>query len=379
MRKILVLVIGTLLVVALLVFLARDSVSKLLFRPTITNTLPGAKVTETVDEEMVSIVAENLSVPWEIVFLPNGDLLVTERPGSLLRIGEETKLVKMIEGVEHVGEGGLLGLALHPQFETNNYIYLYLTTKENGQFTNQVERYELRRDVLENKMVILDGIAGAQFHDGGRIEFSPDGYLYITTGDAGDTNSAQDPNSLNGKILRVKDNGSVPEDNPFGNEVYSLGHRNPQGIAWDDERKLWSTEHGPSGLESGYDELNLITKGANYGWPIVRGSEAKEGFLSPIIQSGSDETWAPAGLISLEGSLYFAGLRGETLYEAKLSGNGVERLVSHFREEFGRLRSVTVGPDGYLYISTSNTDGRGNQNQGDDKIIKINPLLLKQQ
>lgn len=376
MRKALVLAIGAILVAAL-IFLARDNISKFLFRPTGTSTLPGTKVTETVDEEMISVVAENLEIPWEIEFLPNGDLLVTERPGNLLRIGPETKLVKKIEGVEHVGEGGLLGLALHPQFETNNYIYLYLTTKEGGQLTNRVERYKLTGDSIEGKEIILDGISGAQYHDGGRIRFGPDGNLYITTGDAGDANSAQDPNSLSGKILRVKDDGGIPEDNPFQNEVYSLGHRNPQGLAWDNEGRLWSTEHGPSGMESGYDELNLITMGANYGWPFIRGSGTSEGLVSPIIQSGSDETWAPAGMAYLDGSLFFAGLRGETLYEAKLNNGGVEKLVSHFREEFGRLRAVTVSPDGYLYISTSNMDGRGNQNPRDDKIIKINPLLLK--
>jgi len=180
---------------------------------------------------------------------------------------DKEKQVIEVEGVEATGEGGLLGLAVHPQFVENQYLYLYLTSKEEGGVVNRVERYRLVENQLEEREVMVVGILGAAYHDGGRMEFGPDGKLYITTGDAGQPNLAQDKESLNGKILRINDDGSVPEDNPFGNQVYSYGHRNPQGLAWDSQERLWATEHGPSGLQTGNDELNLIVKGRNYGWP----------------------------------------------------------------------------------------------------------------
>lgn len=201
-------------------------------------------------------------------------------------------------------------------------------------------------------------------------EGKPDYYLYITTGDAGDKQSAQDINSLSGKILRIKDDGSELE-------VYSYGHRNPQGLAWDEQSRLWITEHGPSGLESGFDEINLIKQGGNYGWPIVQGDETQEGLVDPVVQSGANDTWAPAGMIYWDGSFFFAGLRGQTLYEAKLNDDDSLTLVSHFQGEYGRLRAVVLGPDNHLYISTSNTDGRGSKGKGDDKIIRIDPNLFR--
>lgn len=362
-------------------FTYQDKISKLFFSPTTSDVEKGISSTDLIkDKEPVKnieVIAENLEIPWELVFLPNGDMLVTERPGRLLRIGNETKLITEIEGVEHVGEGGLLGMVLHPNFSRNRWLYLYLTTKESGGLTNRVERYRLQNDKLSEKEIILDDILGAKFHDGGRIEFGPDGYLYITTGDAGNKPSAQDTTSLNGKILRITEDGSIPADNPFGNAVYSYGHRNPQGIAWDNEGRLWSTEHGPSGLQSGFDEVNLIKKGGNYGWPELKGDEEKVGMISPSIQSGADDTWAPAGLEYLNGSLFFAGLRGEALYEAKIGSGYSLILKMHFGEEFGRLRAVRLGSDGFLYVTTSNRDGRGEVNVGDDKIIKINPDIFK--
>lgn len=321
------------------------------------------------------IVAENLEIPWEVAFLPNGELLVTERPGRLLKIGEDRK-VYTISGVKHTGEGGLLGLALDPDFANNRFLYLYLTSEEDGQIVNRVERYRLNNNSLDERKVIFSGILGSSNHDGGRMEFGPDGYLYVTTGDAGRSELSQDTNSLNGKILRISKDGSIPPDNPFGNAVYSYGHRNVQGITWDASNRLWATEHGRSGIQSGFDELNLIEKGGNYGWPLVQGDETKAGMISPIIHSGADETWAPADAEYLNGSIFFAGLRGETLYEAKLSGTTVSRLVKHLVGEYGRLRATRVDPNGYLYITTSNRDGRGSVNPGDDKIIRIHPRIL---
>lgn len=351
----------------------RARIFRIFYRPTQTLLPEGVKINE---NNIFEIVADNLQIPWEIVFLPDGNLLVTERLGTLKRIGKEGR-VYIIEGVKHVGEGGLLGVALHPRFSENHWIYLYLTTAVGDGLKNRVERYRLENNRLSEKKVIIDNIPGAVYHDGGRIAFGPDGYLYITTGDAGNSNLAQNINSLAGKILRLKDNGSIPADNPFGNASYSYGHRNPQGLAWDGKGRLWATEHGRSGVLSGLDELNLIEKGKNYGWPAIQGDETRAGMESPIAQSGPDETWAPAGIAFLNGSLFFGGLRGESIYEAKILDDNKVALKTHFRKEYGRIRAVVLGPDGYLYITTSNTDGRGEPHLGDDKIIKINPKVLR--
>lgn len=318
------------------------------------------------------VVIENLEIPWEIAFLPSGEILLTERPGRVLKIGQDKKVIE-VAGVRHIGEGGLLGLALHPDFANNNFIYLYYTTQEGGQLGNKVERYKLENDALADRKIIIEGILGSSNHDGGRIAFGPDGYLYVTSGDAQQTNLAQDRNSLNGKILRVKDDGSIPTDNPFGNAVYSYGHRNVQGIAWEGDGRLWATEHG----QSAFDELNLIEKGKNYGWPTIQGDERRDGMTTPVINSGPDETWAPSGAIYFEGSIFFAGLRGETLYQAKVENGKVVELKKHLQNEYGRLRTVVLGPDGYLYILTNNRDGRGIPKTGDDKLIRINPQILQ--
>lgn len=331
----------------------------------------GIQTTTIPVQQETEIIAQDLSIPWDIAYLPDGQMLVTERSGKLLMVGTETKTIKEIEGVMHKGEGGLLGIAVHPQFEKNNYIYLYSTTLVDGDISNRVERYTLIKDVLGQRKVILSGIKGSSNHDGGQLAFGPDGYLYITTGDAENPDLAQDKNSLNGKILRIKDDGTIPTDNPFKNAVYSLGHRNPQGLAWDKSGALWETEHGPSGLQSGYDEINRIEKGKNYGWPLIRGDEKRDGFASPVLQSGGRDTWAPAGLAYKNGSLYFTGLRGEAVYEAKINKDNTINLTAHYKKEFGRLRAITLGPDGSLYISTSNRDGRGRAKNEDDKIIKL--------
>ena len=324
-------------------------------------------------EDDIEVVADNLQIPWGIAFLPGGDMLTTERAGTLRRIGEEGGMY-VIEGVEHTGEGGLLGIALHPQFSENQWMYLYLTTKTEDGLINRVERYRFKGDELSEKTIIINNIPGALYHDGGRISFGPDGYLYITVGDAGKSGRAQDTNSLSGKILRLSDDGSIPSDNPFGNAVYSYGHRNPQGLAWDAAGQLWATEHG----SFGFDELNLIKKGKNYGWPEVRGDETRFGMEPPAVHSGRDETWAPTGMAYVNGSLFFGGLRGESLYEARILEGSKVSLISHFRLDFGRIRAVVLGPDNYVYISTSNTDGRGSPNPDDDKIIRINPAIFEE-
>ena len=202
-------------------------------------------------------VATGLEVPWELAFLPDGDLLLTERPGRLVRLGPDgtERWAVPVPGVRARGEGGLLGLALHPRYPENRWIYLYLTA--DGE--NRVERWRLADDgALTGRLVVVEGIPVASFHDGGRIAFGPEGRLWVTTGDAGRPELAQDTASPAGKILRVRDDGRPAPGNPFGTRVWSLGHRNPQGLAWDGAGTLWSTEHGPSGIQSGFDEVNRV-------------------------------------------------------------------------------------------------------------------------
>ena len=325
-------------------------------------------------EVKFGVFAKDLDTPWSMAFLPNGDMLVTERSGKIVRIGQDGKTFP-IKGVTETSEGGLLGLALHPDFAKNHLLYLYLTTSKGG-LHNQVVRYTLSGDTLTFNKTIIADIPAGDMHDGGGIAFGPDGKLYVTTGENYTTpNLAQDKQSLAGKILRINDDGSTPSDNPFGNLVWSYGHRNPQGITWDNQGRMWATEHGPSAAQgSGQDELNLIVKGGNYGWPIVHGSETAKGMRSPIIQSGSATTWAPSGIAYADGSLFFAGLRGQTLYQAVLGKGDTVTLKEHFAGKYGRLRAVAVH-DGVLYFSTSNRDGRGSPKADDDRIFQA-PLSM---
>ncbi len=334
-----------------------------------------AKETDLKSNKDIKVIAENLKIPWEIVFLPDKRILITERPGTVkILTPKGDDLEYKVDEVYHYGEGGLLGAAVHPDFEKNNFIYLYLTYRKNNEILNKVVRYRLENNRLNQDKIIIDNIKGAIFHDGGRIEFGPDGYLYITTGDATQPELSQDPSNLNGKILRLSDEGDIPPDNPFGNPVYSYGHRNPQGLAWDSSGQLWITEHGPSGALSGFDEVNKILPGENYGWPDIIGDKSKEGMRKPFVHSGAEETWAPAGAVFYKDYLIFAGLRGSSLYRLDIK---TKEIKPFFKDKFGRLRAVVMGPDGYLYISTSNTDGRGKARKGDDKIIRINPKLLE--
>ncbi|OGE83167.1 MAG: hypothetical protein A2846_03760 [Candidatus Doudnabacteria bacterium RIFCSPHIGHO2_01_FULL_49_9] len=333
---------------------------------------------DNVPAETVKVIAENLEIPWDMAFLPGGEILVTERPGRLSRLAADGSLTAIpIDGIKKTGEGGLLGLMLHPKFAENKFLYIYLSSPGIDEPTqNSVVRYKLTADKLSDKKVIISGIPGAIYHDGGRMEFGPDGMLYVTTGDATTPALAQNPESLAGKILRLNDDGSIPKDNPFGTAVYSYGHRNPQGLAWDASGKLWETEHGRSGALSGLDELNLIKKGANYGWPEIEGDKAKSSMTIPALHSGPDVTWAPASLAYLDGYLYFGGLRGESLYRAKVDREKISGYQAFFKGEFGRIRTVRVGPDGMLYLTTSNRDGRGAPKANDDKIIRIDPSGL---
>lgn len=324
---------------------------------------------------LTNIVAENLDTPWSIAFLPDNSFLFTERNGLIKLVDSQGKLkaepIAKINEAAEIGEGGLLGIAIHPAFTNNNYIYLYYTYRDGSQqILNRLVRMTYKDQKLSGQEILIDKLPGSQNHNGGRIKFGPDGYLYITTGDAGVAEKSQDKNYLGGKILRVKDNGEAAPDNPFNTQVYSYGHRNPQGLTWDSQGRLWATEHGRSGALSGLDELNLIRPGANYGWPDIQGNDSRSGMQTPQIHSGS-ETWAPSGAAFWNNSIFFGGLRGQALYQAQLDGDKIT-LNKFLERQFGRIRDVVIGPDNHLYLTTSNKDGRGNPTKNDDRIIKVN-------
>jgi glucose/arabinose dehydrogenase len=331
----------------------------------------GLPTSQNTTTEGLTVIAEGLDTPWGIAFLPNNEMLVTERAGRvrLIKNGSlQEEPLATLTSVKEIGEGGLLGIAVPHNFSTNNSVYLYYTYSESGGNTmNRVVKMTYQDRTLEDEKIIVDKIPGASNHNGGRIKFGPDGYLYITTGDASDPSLAQDRNSLAGKILRVVNDSQV--------SVYSYGHRNPQGIAWDNNGQLYSTEHG----QSTQDEFNKIQIGKNYGWPEIRGDQSKFGMERPMSHSG-DDTWAPSGAAYYqysdnEYSIFFGGLRGQALYEMNFK-DGNSTLRTHLKGEYGRIREVILGPDNFVYISTSNKDGRGNPAPSDDRIIRINPKNL---
>ncbi|MEX1113270.1 MAG: PQQ-dependent sugar dehydrogenase [Patescibacteria group bacterium] len=340
---------------------------------------PATTATATPTASTTEIVAEGLEVPWDIAFLSDSRALITERPGRvrLLEDGElQEEPVLTVETAQR-GEGGLQGMTLDPDFEENRFVYLYVSEGSGDDLTNRVVRYRLTDDDrLADPRVLLDDIPGNNNHNGGRLRFGPDGKLYVTTGDAQNPDLAQSQGSLAGKILRMNPDGSAPADNPFGNLAWSYGHRNPQGLAWSEDGRLFSTEHGPSG-EFGLccrDELNRIERGGNYGWPLITGNQTRFGLGTPILTSGNDDTWAPASLTFWNGKLYFGALRGEHVHEITLENGGVAADRELFADEFGRIRTAAVGPDGALYLFTSNRDGRGEVQSGDDKLIRVNRL-----
>jgi len=334
----------------------------------------------------IETVAENLTIPWSIDWTPDGMTLFTERNGNLRAIQDGQLLQEPLLSLGVGGvEGGMLGVAVDPNYSDNHYVYVYYTYNELLSTTNKLVRYQLEDRVLNEDKVLIEGIPGGPFHDGGRIQFGPDGKLYITTGEAGNPDLSQDLNSLGGKILRINSDGTIPEDNPLENSpIYSLGHRNPQGLDWDDSGNLVATEHGPSGWRGiAHDEVNVILSGANYGWPDVIGDETKEGLLNPILHTG-DDTWAPSGaefyygdkIPQWYGKYFVATLRGSHLHmiDFDLQNNSVIFHEKLFQDEFGRLRDVKTGPDGFLYMLTSNQDGRGSPRINDDRILRIVPM-----
>ncbi|MBB5076913.1 PQQ-dependent sugar dehydrogenase [Nonomuraea endophytica] len=301
------------------------------------------------------VVASGLSVPWGIAFLPGGDALVTERDSArLLRVtaqGKVTEVAKISEASPG-GEGGLMGVAVKDDF-----VFLYYTAAED----NRIVRYRLSGDTIAEPKVLVDGIPKAGIHNGGRLAFGPDGFLYASTGEAGERPLAQDPDSLGGKILRMGVDGDA--------RIYTLGHRNVQGMAWDEKGRMYASEFGASS----FDEVNQIVEGRNYGWPQEEGQGEDAAFADPIVTWGTGEA-SPSGMAYAAGSLWVGALRGARLWQVPLDAEGRPgKPVAHFEDTYGRLRAVAVAPDGTLWVGTSNKDGRGSPAQDDDRILAVTP------
>ena len=340
--------------------------------------------------ENVQLIAGGLVAPWAMDLAPDGRLFVTERPGRVrvIQLGQggglradpwATLPVAQRPGTEK----GLLGIALDPSFAQNGFVYLYYSYAASGGTRNRVVRMRDQGGRGTEETVLLDGIPGSDSHDGGRLQFGPDGKLYVTTGDAENGANAQSTATPAGKTLRINKDGSIPADNPFaGSPVWSLGHRNVEGIAWHpDTGALYATEHGPSNLfpDCCHDEVNLIVAGANYGWPTVRGIAGDGRFRDPLVESGGVETWAPSGATfltrpgPLRGSFVFGTLRGQHLHRIVFGPDGKtvayqEKLLTN---QYGRLRDVFEIGSGELLVLTSNRDGRGSPAADDDRVLLV--------
>ena len=308
------------------------------------------------------IVAEDLDAPWSIAFY-NGAALVSERDSAKILELDDTgqaREIATVDGVAPRGEGGLLGLAVH-----ETYLYAYFTAENE----NRIERFPVSGEPgnvsLGSPEVLLAGIPAGSTHNGGRIAFGPDGLLYATVGDAGNREAAQDRNAPSGKILQMTPEGGVPQGNPFPDSlVYSYGHRNPQGLAWSQDGTLYASEFG----QNTWDELNVIEPGGNYGWPEVEGMGDSDEFINPVQQWEPSEA-SPSGIAIRNDTLFMANLRGARMHEIPLADTS--QSVEHFTDEYGRLRDVTVAPDGSLWVMTNNTDGRGNPSPEDDRILRF--------
>jgi aldose sugar dehydrogenase len=339
----------------------------------------------------VETVAENLEVPWAIAFAPDGRIFFTERPGRV-RVIENGKLraepVTTIREVEPTGESGLMDLTLHPQFASNHYLYLAYAYRGDGQRV-RIVRFRETGNALAEPQVIIENIPAARFHAGTRTRFGSDGKLYITTGDATQRELAQRLDLLVGKTLRLNEDGSIPPDNPFTQqpnarpEIWSYGHRNAQGIAWQPGTNTqFQTEHGPSGFDGpgGGDEVNIIEAGENYGWPAIHHTQTKEGMFAPLLEYtpavAPASAWFYRGeaFPQFRGNLFFGNLKGECLIRVVFDGRRVVSQERLLQGQYGRLREVSEGPDGALYLSTSNRDGRGKPAGNDDRILRLVPV-----
>lgn len=318
----------------------------------------------TVNDWSVETVAENLEVPWS--FQKSGETYyLTDRDGHILEVenGDVERFeLETSEPVTHEGEGGLLGFLLADDFDESGEAFAYYTYMGQSALQNRVVQVTHENGSWQETGILLDEIPGDQIHNGGRLAIGPDDYLYVTTGDANVPALSQDEENLAGKILRMTQDGDIPEDNPFDDSyVYTTGHRNPQGLSWTSDGTMYSSEHGPTAQ----DEINVIEPGLNYGWPEIEGDESKDGMEDPAIHSGS-ETWAPSGTAVYDDHLLVTGLRGSALYV-------YDEEAHELREIFdgeGRLRDVYVEGD-HIYVITNNTDGRGNPADDDDRILRL--------
>ena len=338
----------------------------------------------------VETVVQGLQVPWSIVWAPDGRMIFTERPGRV-RVVENGKLrtapLFTVPDVEPTGESGLMSVVLHPQFPSNHLIYLSYAYAGDGKRV-RVVRYRETPDGFVDRKVIIEDIPAAQFHAGCRLRFGPDDKLYVTTGDATQRELAQRLDSLAGKTLRLNDDGTVPTDNPFVGqanarpEIWSYGHRNSQGMDWQPGTDLmFQTEHGPSGFDgpNGGDEVNIVERGKNYGWPIIHHTQTQAGLESPLLEytpacaPASGMFYRGAQFPQFKGNFFFGCLRGERMIRVVLDGRKVVSQENLLTGKYGRIRDVAEGPDGLLYFSTSNRDGRGFPANDDDRILRLSP------
>ncbi|MBA4183012.1 MAG: PQQ-dependent sugar dehydrogenase [Acidobacteria bacterium] len=339
----------------------------------------------------VETVASNLEVPWAIAFAPDNQIFFTERPGRV-RIIENGKLrsepVFTVPDVEPSSESGLMDLSLHPNFAANKFVYLAYAYRGDGKRV-RVVRYKFADNKFIEPKTIIEDIPAAPNHAGTRARFGPDGKLYITTGDSTEREIAQKTDSLGGKTLRLNDDGTIPAENPFVGdkrfrpEIWTIGHRNAQGLAWQpDSNLMFQTEHGPSGFDGpgGGDEVNIVEKGKNYGWAEIHHRQIKAGMESPLLEY--TPSCAPAsGMFSsgkafpeFKGNFFFGCLRGERIIRVVLDGRKVVKQENLFEDKYGRIREIAEAPDGSIYFSTSNRDGRGNAAKEDDRILRLVPI-----
>lgn len=338
----------------------------------------------------VETVIPNLEIVWSIVWAPDGRMFFTERAGRV-RVFENGKLgaqpIFVVPDVEPKGESGLMSIALHPQFASNHLLYLSYAYNSGGTQV-RVVRYRETPKGFSDPKVIIEKIPSAQFHAGCRLRFGPDGKLYITTGDATDRQLAQQLNSIAGKILRLNDDGTVPSDNPFvgrsdaRSEIWAYGSRNAQGIDFQPGTNLlWETEHGPSGFDGpgGGDEVNIIERGKNYGWPVIHHLATQAGMESPVLEytpacaPASGMFYRGSKLPAFKGNFFFGCLRGERIIRVTTNGRQVISQEDLLKGQYGRIRDIAEGPDGFIYFSTSNRDGRGKPASDDDRILRLVP------
>lgn len=313
-------------------------------------------------------IATGLAAPWGVTFLPDGSALVGERDTTrIVSIGVDGRVreVGRIAQAAPQGEAGLLGLAASPTYAEDATVFAYVTTAGD----NRVVRFTYDGRRIGPARAVLTGIPNGFIHDGGRLLFAEDGNLFVSTGEIGDAERAQDPGDLGGKILRITPAGDPAPDNPVaGSPVWTMGHRNVQGLAFDDQGRLWATEFG----QNTWDELNRIERGRNYGWPLFEGRGDDKRYRNPYVTWRTSEA-SPSGLAFLDGHLWAASLRGERLWRIPVTGSGVGEAKDFFVGDYGRLRTVTVAPDGNLWVTTSNRDGRGDPRPRDDRILLVRP------